>query len=204
MIRFEPISEPGNFDADCRIPGQGWLLKNPNTGRPKDYWSPFRPVLVRAFRNLCGYCAMATVGDEEVDHYVGCGEDISLAYEWSNYRCCKNIMNKRKGHRRPNQPRVLDPFEVEDDWFELLLPSLQLVLTDRVPCEVRDRAAFTLRRLGLRDDERIVRLRRQWLELYEKGDLSLAGLETMAPLIARAVRKRDAEIGAGPSATAHP
>jgi hypothetical protein len=84
---------------------------------------------------------------------------------------------------------VLDPFEVEDDWFELRLPDLQLVLSDKVPPEVYERAAFTLERLHLRDDERVIRQRRAWYELFLEGEITLAGLERKAPLIARAVRK---------------
>jgi hypothetical protein len=46
-------------------------------------------------------------------------------------------------------------------------------------------------RLHLGHDERVVRQRREWLGLYERGELSLAGLERMAPMIAAAIRRRD-------------
>ncbi|MFB2979418.1 hypothetical protein [Microseira sp. BLCC-F43] len=58
-----------------------------------------------------------------------------------------------------------------------------------VPPEQRQRADFTLQRLRLRDDERVIRQRQQWYQLYLDGDLTLEGLEKKAPLIARAVRK---------------
>ncbi|MBX3176909.1 MAG: hypothetical protein KF886_06105 [Candidatus Hydrogenedentes bacterium] len=193
MIRFSPVAEPVEFDEKCRKPGARWLAGHPNATRPYDYWSPFRPELLKGFDNLCAYCAMFAVGDEQVDHYVGCKEDISLAYEWSNYRPCKALMNNLKSHRKQGEPQILDPFALKDEWFELLLPSLQVIVTDRVPSELKARAEFTLLRLGLRDDERVIRLRRAWLELYEQGDLTIHGLEKMAPLIARAVRKRDGE-----------
>lgn len=51
--------------------------------------------------------------------------------------------------------------------------------------------ADTLRRLHLRDDERTVRQRRKWLEMYESGHLDLAGLRTFAPLIVDAVEARN-------------
>lgn len=66
--------------------------------------------------------------------------------------------------------RVLDPFELGEDWFEILLPSLQLVLTDKVPPQQLQRAEFTLERLRLRDDERVLRQRQQWYQLYLDGD----------------------------------
>ena len=109
-------------------------------------------------------------------------EDRNLAYEWANYRYASHWINSSK-----HGAKVLDPFEVEDGWFEILLPSLQLVLTDRVPAKRRDLAERTLERLNLRDDERVVRQRREWYRMYEAGELSLEGLRKKAPLIARAV-----------------
>ena len=84
---------------------------------------------------------------------------------------------------------VLDPHEVEDGWFEIELPSLQLRLTDRVPAELRAKAEFTLRRLHLGDDERIVRQRSEWYRMYLDGELNLDGLRKKAPLIAQAVKR---------------
>ena len=86
--------------------------------------------------------------------------------------------------------RILDPFEVENGWFEILLPSLQLVVSDAVPEAYRERAQFVLNRLHLGHDERILRQRRAWYSLYQMGDLTVEGLTTMAPLIAAAVKKR--------------
>lgn len=78
---------------------------------------------------------------------------------------------------------------LQGGWFEILLPSLQLVLTDAVPQDKREIAQYTLMRLHLRDDERIIRQRREWYRMYQDGGLSLEELEKKAPLIARAIRK---------------
>lgn len=86
---------------------------------------------------------------------------------------------------------LLDPFEVQEGWFEISLPSLQLVLTDAVPPEFRERAQNTLKKLPIRDDERIIRPRRKWLSLYEKS-VDIDMLREMAPLIAAAVEKKQA------------
>jgi len=126
-----------------------------------------------------------------VDHYLSCKNHPSRAYEWSNYRYSSGWINSSKGTQ---DEAVLDPFQVDDDWFEVLLPSLQLVLTDAVPPEELDRAEFTLRRLHLDHDERVLRQRRQWYEMYQKGNLPLPGLEKVAPLIARAVHKQQADL----------
>ncbi|MFM7477999.1 MAG: hypothetical protein ACKO2T_20375 [Microcystis aeruginosa] len=71
-----------------------------------------------------------------------------------------------------------------------MLPSLQLVLTDSVPDNQRQKAEFTLQRLGLNYDERILRQREEWFRMYEQGEITLEGLARKAPLIARAIEKQ--------------
>lgn len=122
-----------------------------------------------------------------VDHYLSCGNHPKRAYEWRNYRYASAWINCSKG---TEDEKVLDPLEVQDDWFQVLLPSLQLVLTDRIPAEQRQRAQYTLERLHLRDDERVIRQRRAWYSEFESGGISLNELERVAPLIARAVRRQ--------------
>lgn len=183
MIRFEPVPEPPTFDENGRKPGLQWLRDHPDAKRPRDYWTPFKPHLADGFRMLCGYSAMyEPVGT--VDHFVSSRHNRRQAYEWTNYRFASAWINSSK---QCADERVLDPYEVQDGWFEILLPSLQLVLTDAVPPQLRSRAEFTLERLHLRDDERVVRQRREWYRMYRDGELSLEGLRSKAPLIARAI-----------------
>jgi len=192
MKRFTPPPEPPDFDAQVRQPGQAWLAQHltehghlPAGTRPPGLWADFKGQLADGFDNLCAYSVMVEpVGT--VDHYRSCENHPRLAYEWGNYRYASAWINSSKGTL---DEAVLDPLQVEDDWFEILLPSLQLVLTAAVPSEERGRARFTLKRLHLRDDERIIRQRRQWYQMYQEGKLTLAGLADVAPLIARAVRK---------------
>lgn len=184
-------TEPDDFDAECRQKGLAWLQKNPKdtrkSPRPKDFWSPFRPALADRFVNLCAYGAMyEPVGT--VDHFQPVNADETLAYEWKNYRYASGWINSSKN----KCTAVLDPFDVQHGWFEVLLPSLQLVARkDRIPEALHPLVDDTLKRLHLRDDERIVRQRRQWLKLYEQGRLDLAGLQELAPLIAEAVQARE-------------
>ena len=186
MIHVEPIPEPEGFDAEVRQRGQAWLAEHPAPARPRPLWSPSLSHLAEGFRHLCAYSAMH-IEDGSVDHYRSCATHRALAYEWPNYRFTSARMNSIKGNA---DDRVLDPFEVGDDWFELLLPSLQMVPTSRITPEHRERAAFTLKRLGLRDGEGILRRRQAWYEQFLIGGQSLGGLRHHAPLIARAVEKR--------------
>lgn len=183
--------EPAQFDEECRKKGQAWLLTHPKGARkakrPKDFWSPFRPDLADAFSNLCAYGAMFEPNGT-VDHFKPVDADESLAYEWSNYRYVTGWINSSKNKRT----RVLDVFQVKAGWFEVLLPSMQLVAVKaHIPKQFHVLVDRTLMDLHLCDDERIVRQRRKWLQMYEEGKITLDGLFDMAPLIAAAVEKRD-------------
>ncbi len=120
-----------------------------------------------------------------VDHFISCHEDPSKAYEWANYRYCAAWISSSKGNALASE--LLDPFDIENGWFELHLPSLQLRVSDTIPDGLRERAEHVLDRLHLRDDERIMRQRREWYRMYQSGELSLDGLGGKAPQIAAAV-----------------
>lgn len=181
MIRVARVPEPEGFEAE-RERGAAHVHAHPER-KPLDIWSQFRGHLARGFGHRCGYTAMRTF-DGQVDHYRCQRDHRHLTYEWFNYRYCSSVINSRKGARD-----VLDPYEVEDHWFEILFPSLQMVLTSAVPEHERERAGRTLACLGLRNDEFIIRQRTEWLEMYEAGELSLDGLKRVAPLLADMVER---------------
>lgn len=194
MIEIDPaaLTEPQQFDAKCRQKGAVWLKKYPKASRkpsqrPRDYWSSFKPQLAKAFRDLCAYGAMyEPVGT--VDHFVPVDADETLAYDWGNFRFASAWINSSKC----KSTEILDPLLVRAGWFEILLPSLQLVpVKEAIPEHLRELAEKTLERLHLRDDERVLRQRRKWYQLYQEGKLNLAGLQEVAPLIAVAVKKRE-------------
>jgi hypothetical protein len=125
-----------------------------------------------------------------VDHYISCRNcrdaNAVLAYTWSNYRFASQWINASKQNADSS---VLDPFKVKDGWFEILLPSLQMVVHSSVPNRIKAKANFTLERLHLRDDERVIRQREEWYRMRKQGELNHEGLKKKAPLIARAVEK---------------
>lgn len=187
MIRVQRVPEPAAFDSEARQPGNAWLAANPGAKRPADLWSPFKNDLRDGFRALCGYAAMIDPTGGTIDHYLSYRNHPHLAYDWANYRFASSTMNSIK---RTVDDTVLDPYEIADGWFEIILPSLQMRTTARVPAEHRARAEATLSRLKLRDDERLIRWRQSWYEMYVAGELTLDGLERVAPLIAAAVRQQ--------------
>ncbi|MGP0066835.1 MAG: hypothetical protein ACLQGP_25000 [Isosphaeraceae bacterium] len=109
-----------------------------------------------------------------------------LSYEWSNFRYVSGWLNSSK---QSLDERVLDPFHVRDDWFEVVLPSLVMRLTNCVPPRVRPLAQFTLRRLQLDDGDKIYEQRSIYYEAFTSNRYPISWLETMAPLIATAVRR---------------
>lgn len=184
MIPVAPVPEPSGFDERARRPGNAWLANNHGSKRPIDYWSSFRDVLADGFADRCGYTAMYTPAGT-VDHFRSYKTNPELAYEWANYRYAAAWINSAK-----KTSEVLDPYEVGEGWFEVLLPSLQLVATDKVPPERRALVERTLKGLPIAHDERVMKQRRGWYKLFREGDLSLEGLRKVAPLIAAAEEKR--------------
>lgn len=185
MKRFERKTEPADFDARVRQRGMRWLAARPH-GRPLPYWNEACAAVDRAFAGLCAYRVIHQHGCGSVDHFVSLDEDRALAYEWSNYRYCAGWLNSSKQEVRSDQ--ILDPFEVEDEWFEITLPSLQLRVTDACPSALRAKAEFTIQRLKLRDGERAIRGRQALMELYVAGRLPIETMQVLCPLLARALR----------------
>lgn len=194
MIRVKKVKKPTKFDREVKTPGDLWLAKNPAAARPTALWSTYTHVLAAGFSDLCGYAAMLDPTGGTVDHYKSFKNYRHLAYDWENYRFASGTLNSSK---RNLDDAVLDPFQCGADWFEIMLPSLQMRLTSAVPAAHRAKAEFTLKRLKLRDGERVIRWRRSWYEMYLRGDLTLEGLRGVAPLLAKAV---DTQTGSGSAA----
>jgi hypothetical protein len=185
MIPVQTVREPEDFDVKVRAKGNRWLAKNPRTRkRPPSYWSDFTPILAKGFGNLCGYAAMYVPNGGTVDHYLSFKNRPDLAYEWTNYRFASTDWNSIKKNA---DEQILDPYEIGEGWFEILLPSLIMRTTNAVPARLREKAEYTLDRLKLRDGVKIIRWRQAWYEMYESRELNLDGLRHVAPLLADAV-----------------
>jgi hypothetical protein len=74
------------------------------------------------------------ISSGHVEHFISQSACLEcdqphLAYDWANYRYIMPELNSRKGARPP----LLDPFEVQEGWFEIVLPQLHLRVTERIP-----------------------------------------------------------------------
>src|SRR5579885_561089 len=198
MIRFEPPQEPDGFDADVRNHGN-YLLRlffqehnrfpQGKEWKNRSFWTDYIEDLEDGFRGLCAYSGLRTNFDGEVDHFVPKSEDAQLAYEWSNYRYTTARRNRKKnGYHGP----VLDPFQVHDEWFEVIPESGQLRITEHLPANLIDVAKETIRVLGL-DDQRMRKNRRAIARnaLKPENYYNVALLDDIrerAPMVARAVQ----------------
>lgn len=187
MIPVPKVRKPKGFDVAVKVLGNQWLKDNPDAKRPTPLWTPYTPLLAAGFADLCGYAAMLDPTGGTVDHYLSFKHRPDLTYEWANYRFASGPLNSSKQNADAD---VLDPHEVGEGWFEIILPSLQMRMTDQVPAKFKAKAEYTLTRLKLRDGERIIRWRESWYKMYREGKLTLAGLRDVAPLLAAAVEAR--------------
>lgn len=185
-----PIPEPEDFDEKCRKKGAAWLAEHPGAKRPASYWRDFNSDLREGFSERCAFQGLH-ISSGTVDHYQSWDGNKHLAYEWSNFRYVEGWLNSSKQNKPVDD--LVDPFEDCEGWFEIILPSLQMIVSDDIPHEFRVRAQNTLKTLPIRDDERAIQTRRSLMKMYEEGKLSLAGLDDWFPLLAKAIRKRDAE-----------
>jgi hypothetical protein len=187
-----PIPEPASFDRDCRRPGNQWLAAHPNADSKScpSHWTRFEADLETAFVCRCGWWAMR-IECGTVDHFFSKNKPANrrLVYEWSNYRSAAPTLNSSK---KELDDQVLDPFEIQPGWFEVLLPSMQLVRTALVPAHLQAKADFTLRRLRLDNGPKVRRNRQRYYEDYKNHGLPPALLRDYAPLVAEAVARWEA------------
>lgn len=187
MMRFARPPRPWGWQTHALKAGRSWLARpgNRNRQRPHDYWSRYRAALAAGFNELCGYTVMWEPNGT-VDHYIPWAtvrntRQAHQAYQWTNLRYSVNWFNRDRG-----TTDVPDPFTVQDDWFELLLPSLELVATAAVPAGETARVAAALRWLG--QGQKVVNARRGYFTAYRSGGMTIEQLDRWAPLLSRALR----------------
>ena len=185
MIPVPKPDEPKSFDADCRKPGNQWLAAHPGSKKFPSRWRQFQPDLEDAFSRRCGWWAVR-ITDGAVDHFLSKENHRDQAYEWKNYRYIAGSVNSSKGN---HDDAVLDPFEIQAGWFEVILPSMQLIATAQVPPQLQAKADFTIKQLKLANGPKIRKIRKRYYEDFKANKLTPAGLADYAPLVAEAVQR---------------
>ena len=211
MIRVELADEPLDFDAKVRQPGLraiAELAGEPGLpkrkGRPRkavansrelipadnfpSYWTEALPGLRAAYGHVCSYVCVyiePVTGAASVDHMLPKSLSWQEAYEWRNYRLACSLMNSRKNDYRD----VLDPFEIDDDWFHLELVGYQVIPRAGLEPAIKTRVQATIDRLKLNDRDCLT-VREDYATDYFQGDISLGYLRRRAPFLAREIERQ--------------
>jgi hypothetical protein len=190
MIRVAPAPEPSDFDAKVRQPGLPKVaaFKAGTLAELPDLWKRCLDQLYGAYKGLCCYSAMfiyRASGIASVEHFAPKSRDPDLTYEWSNYRLASSTINGWKS----NYEDVLDPFDIADGWFALVLPDCEVVPGVGLTEARRKRVAETIARLKLNHaklkDDRAV-----YYSDYRSGDTNFAFLRRRAPFLALELQRQ--------------
>jgi hypothetical protein len=184
LKRVTPQAEYAEFEVEVRRPGNAFLALNPaptsEQFRKKNHWSRAAKDLHAAYDGICAYTSTYMPDVGSIDHYRPKTTNPELAYEWSNYRLAAPRVNNSKG----NSLDVLDPFEIQDGWFTLDIPSCLIKPGAALDPALRTRVNATVNILRLNSDDMLVQERCNILLLLAKGKITLDFVAERYPFIA--------------------
>jgi len=192
MIPVQPQPEPEDFSERVKKPGDAFLKKisRPTTEqwRGKEYWRRALPDIRTSYNGICAYSAhwiSPVTGGHSIDHFVPRSSRPDLAYVWSNFRYAASKFNARKGTHA-----VLDPFQLEPDWFVLDFDSFLVKPNPYLAPEQKAVVQNTLDVLKLNDDEDCVELRQDCVRWFRTDEITFAHLQRIAPFIAYELQRQ--------------
>ncbi len=184
--------EPELFEVLVRSPGNAFLVQTPKPTakqwKSHAYWQRVGRELYIAYRKICAYTCHFIADDtgvSSVDHFQSKDRRPDLAYEWSNYRLACLRLNGRK-----HTKEILDPFEIQDDWFTLKFPVLHVVPHPDLSQEMAATVQKTIDALGLCDEESCVAARARYLDCYCRDVFPFEHLEEEAPFLAKELTRQ--------------
>lgn len=172
MIRVREAPEPPTFKEAVREPGlraiaelageapvpprrSGRKFKevaDSRDGIPPQkfprYWTRALDDMMKAYDGICAYSCFRihpVTGGRSVDHMAAKSRTWREVYEWKNYRLVSSRLNARKR----DFGDVLDPFLIEDGWFELELVGFQVKPARHLDDVTRSKVQATIDRLEL-------------------------------------------------------
>jgi len=152
-----------------------------------DYWTRAIDDLKEAYDHICAYSCFRihkVTGAASVDHMAPKSRVWHSVYEWNNYRLCSSRLNARK----KDFTDIVDPFEVEDDWFELELVGFQVIPGKQInDPQLRANVEQTITRLRLNEFRKD---REEDAEAYWNRDFSFGRLVRESPFVARELRRQ--------------
>ncbi len=192
MIHIEPKPEPAVFDKRVRKPGSKFLERyETETKKPEfpDYWTRILALLHDQYGGICAYSCHwmpYDTGADTVEHFLPKSLYPCKAHEWTNYRLVCATLNGRKGDHMD----TLDPFEIENGWFVLRFPSLQVFPSDGLKPELAAKVQATIDRLRLNDYATCLRSRLRYVDCYCRRSFTFEHLQEEAPFIAMELQRQ--------------
>lgn len=163
MRRVPQIAPTPSYEQGVRIPGEAFLAINPTPSRDEfrrhDYWRAIHTEMYEAYGGICMYCASwtprtppgASLQQTTIDHFIPKGIFPKWAYEWFNFRLCRNDINTNKGR----ELYIPDPFGIQNAWFRIDFATFRLGPSDIAPAYISHRIRSAAEILGLNDDSYI-------------------------------------------------
>ena len=193
MIPVQPQPEPTGFSERVREPGASFLAEvprpTPQQWKGREYWQRVLPDMREAYKGICAYSAQwisPVTGSHSIDHFVPKSSRPDLAYEWRNYRYVSLKFNSRKGTHT-----ILDPFQLEPDWFVLDFPSLLVKPNSVLSPDRKEAVSKTITVLKLNTDDTCVERRQIWVEEFCNREINFTHLQKKAPFIAYELQRQD-------------
>jgi hypothetical protein len=188
MIHVEAQPVPDSF-AKVRENGLAWLNRKnialdqplPSHTQLEPYWRSCLDDLHTCYEGRCAYLAVffeRVTGGGSVDHFIAKSKRADLAYEWSNYRLACSRMNSRKR----DYDDVLDPFDIEDGWFNLELITGRIYPNPALSPERFASVQKTIIRLGL-DDAGNREMRARHYQEYRNNEYTENFLKKRSPFV---------------------
>jgi len=192
MIKLILADEPPEFDAIVRQPAYEECkklnialdAKKPRGVDLPPYWTRMSKQIHKIYKGVCAYQGMRFAyysGASTTDHFIAKSKakTVKLAYEWTNYRLSSLGANRVKNTRI-----VLDPCQIEDDWFFLNLTTGEISESKNVDKKLQRRIAQTITFLKLNDEELCEDRRVRW-EQFLNREIAIKILENDYPIVYR-------------------
>jgi hypothetical protein len=202
MMRVPQIDPTTSYDMKVRIPGEAFLAQNPSPTREQfrrnDYWTEIHDEMYDAYGGICMYCASwtprtprgASFWQTTIDHFLPKRLYPQLAYKWSNFRLCRNDINTNKGI----DCLVPDPFDVQNEWFEIDFTTWRVGPSDNAPENIRHRIRSCFVRLGLNQDAYIEE-RQSVASVYVHRPAERFQLEALYPFLIGELERQSNDTG---------
>ncbi len=143
---------------------------------------------MKAYESICAFSCFrihAITGSASVDHMAPKSRRWDKVYAWENYRLACSRMNARK----LNFEDLLDPFDVQNDWFYLELVGFSLYANPVLSQPLIAKIELAIDRLRLNDLDFRER-RASDAEDYWNKAITFAVLQRESPLVARELKRQ--------------